>query len=227
MNQKKIFIPTVNYESWKDLVSDPDKQWKSGYSAKSVAKSWESQNTIPVEISNALSKDNIFKDLELLFAVPEFKVSLPGGMRPSQNDVFFLAGNSNSLISCTVEAKVLEDFDKTIKKWYQNPSEGKKTRLNFLLSEVNFPCNKDIEKLRYQLFHRLASSIIMAKKFHAKYACMIVQSFVDDNSKNHYIDFENFVKAYGEDCSKNKPIKLTVTDDINVYVMWVYSEIPE
>lgn len=43
MNQKKILIPTTNAESWKDLLAKPDNQWKNGYSAKSVAESWENR----------------------------------------------------------------------------------------------------------------------------------------------------------------------------------------
>jgi hypothetical protein len=59
-------------------------------------------------------------------------------------------------MSCTVEAKALEDFDKKIKEWYQNPSLGKKERLDFLLKEINFPQISNKDKLRYQLFHRTA-----------------------------------------------------------------------
>jgi hypothetical protein len=37
----------------------------------------------------------------------------------------------------------------------------------------------------------------MARKFHAKYAIMIVQSFVEDDNKNHFKDFKEFIEAYG------------------------------
>lgn len=227
MNQKKIFIPTISAEDWKDLLADPEKHWRDGYSAKSIAQSWEAQNSIPNEIKLAFSAEKKFSNLELLLAIPEFKVSLPGGNRPSQNDVFFLAGNSNGLLSCTVEAKALEDFDKTIKKWYSDPSDGKQNRLDFILKQINFPpeFNKDI--LRYQLFHRLASAVIMAKKFHAKYAFMIIQSFTENDDENHYSDFEKFIGAYGAQSEKEKPIRLTEVDNIEVYAMWVYSKAPQ
>lgn len=223
MNEKKIFTPTISAEDWKDLLADPQRHWRDGYSAKSIAQSWEAQNSIPNEINLAFSAEKEFSNLELLLAIPEFKVSLPGGTKPSQNDVFFLAGNSNGLLACTVEAKALEDFDKTIEKWYKDPSEGKRVRLNFILEQINFPLKFDKDYLRYQLFHRLTSAIIMAKKFHAKYAFMIIQSFTRSDDKNHYSDFENFIGAYGEQSEKERPIRLTKVDNIEVYAMWVYS----
>jgi|LSQX01.1.fsa_nt_gb hypothetical protein len=227
MNQKKIFIPTISAEDWKDLLADPEKHWRDGYSAKSIAQSWEAQNSIPNEIKLAFSAEEKFSNLELLLAIPEFKVSLPGGNRPSQNDVFFLAGNSNGLLSCTVEAKALEDFDKTIKKWYRGPSDGKQNRLDFILKQINFPPEFDKDNLRYQLFHRLASAVIMAKKFHAKFAFMIIQSFTENDDKNHYSDFKDFIGAYRAQSEKEKPIWLTEVDNIEVYAMWVYSKAPQ
>jgi len=226
MKQKKIFIPSINSESWKELLADPQKHWRDGYSAKSVALSWENQNAIPIEIHDALANESLFANIELLIAIPEFKVSLPGGARPSQNDVFFLAANANGLISCTVEAKALEDFDKTIESWYKFPSSGKQTRLEFLLKEINFPSECDKTKLRYQLFHRLASAIIMARKFHAKFALMIIQSFVEDDDKNHYADFKTFTQAYEVQAIKGIPLKLTEVDGIHVFALWVYSKLP-
>lgn len=226
MIQKKIFVPTQNKESWKELLAEPEKHWKKGYSAMSVATSWENENDIPKTIKECLVSNDRFQDIELLFAVPEYKVTLPGGNRPSQNDVFFIAGNSRGLISCTVEAKAREDFDELMGVWYNDPSRGKKERLDFLQQEIGFPTNIDISKLRYQLFHRLASAVIMANKFHARDAMMIIQSFVEDDTENHFEDFHAFVRAYGvEETPKAVPILLTEVEGIKVYVMWVYTDL--
>lgn len=165
-----------------------------------------------------MNTHNDFKNLELLIAIPEFKVPLPGGSRPSQNDIFFLASSSNGLFSFAVEAKAKEDFDKTISEWLIDSSQGKKKRLEYLCNEINIP-SSNIKKLRYQLFHRLASSIIMAKKFHAKYAVMIILSFINEDTHNHYDDFQNFVEAYDVLSSKDIPLKLTEIDDIQVYAI--------
>lgn len=58
----------------------------------------------------------LFKNISLLLAFPEHKVALPGGPRPSQNDIFVLARGNNQLVSLTVEGKVLEPFGDTVGK---------------------------------------------------------------------------------------------------------------
>ena len=222
MNEKQIYIPTKNAKSWKSLLADPERHWRTGYSAKSVAESWERAKGLPKEIVSGLQKAEDTKEAELLFAIPEFKVHLPGGNRASQNDVFAVTSNERGLTSIAVEAKAREDFGKTIANWMQNASEGKIQRLAFILDKIMFPID-EVDELRYQLFHRLASSVIMAEKFHAKNAMMIVQSFVESDEENHYADFERFVSAYTVECLKNKPILLIQNEHINIYAMWIYS----
>ncbi len=222
MKEKQIYIPTFDAESWKYLLADPEKHWKTGYSAKSAANSWERAKGIPKEIYSGLQKCEDTKNAELLLAIPEFKVELPGGTRASQNDIFVITSNETGLTAVTVEAKAKEDFDVRISSWLKDASEGKHERLSFLKERIRFP-NLDSGELRYQLFHRLASAVIMAEKFHAKNALMIIQSFVESDKKNHYHDFEQFVKAYVSSCTKNQPILLAKDEKINIYVMWIYS----
>ncbi len=222
MKEKQIYIPTKNAKSWKSLLADPVRHWRTGYSAKSVANSWERSKGLPKEILSGLQKAEDTKDAELLIALPEFKVHLPGGNRASQNDVFAVTTNERGLTAIAVEAKAREDFDKTMATWMQNASERKLQRLAFILDKILFP-TEALEELRYQLFHRLASSVIMAEKFHAKNAMMIVQSFVESDEENHYADFERFVSAYTVGCLKNEPILLIQNEHINIYAMWIYS----
>lgn len=217
-----IYMPTVNAESWKIFLADPEKQWKTGFSAKLAAESWEKSKGLPSEIFKALNKNENLIDSEMLLAIPEFKVPLPGGKRPSQNDVLAVLSNEKGLSLITVEAKAKENFDNLVEVWNKDQSEGKRKRLDFLLDKTNFP-NKDFQKLRYQLFHRLASAIIMAEKFHAKNAIMVIQSFVSSDLENHYDDFSNFVKAYNRESNKENPIFITEKNGIDVYVLWVQS----
>jgi hypothetical protein len=37
----KFYIPTKGPLSWKELLADPEKQWRTGYSARSLAYCWE------------------------------------------------------------------------------------------------------------------------------------------------------------------------------------------
>ena len=220
--QKRILIPTINSESWKSLLAEPEKQWKEGFSAKSAADSWESSKGFPKEIILAMNKINELKDAELFIAIPEFKVCLDNKKAPSQNDILGLCSNESGLTVFTVESKVHEDFDELVKDWNKNDYESKNNRLSFLLERIAYP-NIDVSNLRYQLFHRLASAVIMAEKFHAKNALMIVQSFEANDELNHYSDFKDFIENYGVFSEKETPIKVAKYNGIDIYVLWVNS----
>ena len=88
------------------------KQWKAGYSARTLAHCWEAADGFPSEVAQALSQttDALLANLMPLLAVPEFKVPLPGGPRASQNDLFVLARSSSGPVSIMVEGKVKESF---------------------------------------------------------------------------------------------------------------------
>ena len=220
MIQKNIFVPTTNAESWKPLLGDPEKHWRDGYSAKSVAESWEKESGVPRKISNILEMVPEFSGAELLMAFPEYKVPLPGGSHPSQNDVFAVLSNAHGVLSMMVEAKAREDFDCTIEEWSAYASDGKKERLAFLLEKISYP-DIAISRMRYQLFHRFASAVIMAEKLHANYALMVVQSFEQDDELNHYADFESFIIPYGVAATKNSVISLGTVKGIHRYALWV------
>ena len=222
MKQKNILIPTTNAESWKTFLAS-ETHWKPGYSAKSAAESWERVEGLPGEIRNAFNKHDSFKDSEMLLAIPEFKVPLPGGSRPSQNDLLVVTSNANGLTVITVEAKVNEDFGQTVKEWLKDASVGKEKRLEYLLTTIDFQSN-EVDNLRYQLFHRLASSVIMAKKFHANKALMIIQSFQEDDERNHFDDYQKFISAYGIKAIKEQIQKIRFINGIDVYVLWVFSK---
>jgi hypothetical protein len=132
----KIFIPAKSPEEWKSFLADSDSHWAKGHSAKALAYCWQEANDFPRSVKEAFKKSsiNIFKSIELLLAFPEYKVSLPGSPRSSQNDIFILARGNDQLISIAVEGKVAEDFGQPIAKWKQQKDEktNKEERLNFL-----------------------------------------------------------------------------------------------
>jgi hypothetical protein len=113
---------------WKRFLADPEKQWKRGYSAMAAALSWEAANGVPPEISKILGGS-----VELLLAIPEHKVALPGGRRESQCDVFALIRVGNETMAIAVEAKVNEPFGPTVSEWMVNARKG---RLNAWVSSV-------------------------------------------------------------------------------------------
>src|SRR3546814_407772 len=104
----KIYIPTSSAEHWAQFLAEPVKHWRQGFSARTLAYSWQEANGFPAEVAAVLADQ--FPSLELLLALPEHQVPLPGGSRPSQNDVWALARSQDQLISIAVEGKVSESF---------------------------------------------------------------------------------------------------------------------
>ena len=84
------------------------------------------------------------------------------------------------------------------------------------------PIPRDI---RYQLLHRTASAVIEAHRFHAKYAIMIIQSFMDDDSENHFSDFGAFLHLYGKETKKGILINLCGSPECQIYAAWVQCKI--
>lgn len=224
MKQKRILVPTDGPESWKDLLANPDKHWREGFSAKSTAISWETANGIPKEIAILFAGEPMMKDVSLAIAIPEYKVTLAGGNRPSQNDVFALLTCSTGLISLMIEGKAKENFDVMLGGWKKRTSaQGVKARLANITENIGLGMQIP-DNICYQLLHRTASAVIEAKRFHAPYAVMLIQSFIDDDSENHYEDFCAFVKLYGKNAKKGKLIRLTDTKGCKLFAAWVQSK---
>ena len=223
---KRIFIPTSKPEDWQQFLAEPEKQWRSGFSAKELAISWETAQGFPVEFQEVFQKgENAdLRNLDLLLAIPEYQVDLPGGSRPSQNDLFVLAKTAHHhLVSITVEGKVDEPFGNKLDQWLRNASQGKQTRLNYLCDKLGLPQNLPGE-IRYQLLHRTASALIEAKRFNARYAMMIVHSF---SSEHKWIeDYQAFLNLFGVEGEVNEIVKLTQQNNISIHAGWIVGKSP-
>jgi hypothetical protein len=223
---KRIFIPTDGPETWKQFLANPDIQWRLGFSAMSTAYSWENANGLPNEIAAVLKSadETAIRDAKLAIALPEYKVRLAGGIRPSQNDVFALLTCPGGLISMMVEGKAREDFDATLGDWKKRTSpQGIRERLADIMDNlgVRQPITDDI---RYQLLHRAASAVIEAKRFHAPYAIVLIQSFVSNDAENHYDDFCKFVNLFKQKTVKNRLIELSCPHERKLFAAWVQSK---
>lgn len=224
--ENKIYIPTKDVDSWKELLANPEKQWETGFSAKAIAYCWESnKNNFPTEIDESLKNSGL--NLDVLFAIPEYKVTLDNGKAPSQNDLFILSKNKdlNELVVIMVEGKVNEPFDNPIEKWYLDESNGKKNRFEFLAEklEIDESISK-YNKLRYQLFHRTVSAILTAEKFCAKKAVMIIHSFSPKNKwHNDYLEFVKMLNPnpnISEEVGTIERCK-TLKSGIELYIGWI------
>lgn len=217
----RILIPPGSAEQWKALLAEPDKQWKKGHSARTLAHCWQEAAGFPVEVNRILKQAAPFCQIEILIAIPEHQVVLPGGGMHSQNDLWVLARCPEGLVSIAVEGKVAEPFGPTIQEWDYASSAGKQERLEFLCSELNlrFPPPGHI---RYQLLHRTVSAILEAKRYFAKYAVMLVHSFSD--SDKWLDDFERFASLFGTTGSPNQLLNIDTRGDISLFLGWVRGE---
>lgn len=189
---KRIFVPTKTCTDWQLLLGKPKLHWKKGRSAMSAAACWEeSQPRLPYEISLVLesANDPSLSNLELLIAIPEWEVELPGGNTASQTDVLAITRNEAGLVILGVEAKVDEPFGPTLEEKKRGATEGQLSRIAYLEKELGrtVPFKDNI---RYQLLHRTVSALLAARAFHAPVAVMLVHSFSQTSKWRD--DFEVF-----------------------------------
>ena len=214
----RIFVPSTGPDSWRSLLAEPETQWKREYSARTLAHCWEDHDGFPPEVRAVLADHPQLASAEPLLIFPEWKVSLPGGRRPSQNDVWALARSAEGLISVTVEGKVKESFDKTLAEWKVDASPGKGARLAFLAEVLGLatPLN---DAVRYQLLHRAASAVIEAERFGAAHAVMLVHSFSQEDL--WFDDFALFVSQFGLNAEVGRIASATARNGMPLHLGWV------
>ena len=220
-NSKKIFIPSKGSQDWEPLLANKN-HWKPGHSAQELANCWQKADDFPESVRKVFkdSEIDLFQNVELLLAFPEYKVPLPSEEgHPSQNDIFILAKGNCQLISITVEGKVKEGFGDTVAIWLnKDNSEGKEKRLKFLLNKLQLN-EERVKPICYQLLHRTASAIIEAERFGAKNALMLVHSFSKDNEGlEHYSQFSKLFNWFGKE---NSLVFAKNIRGIDLYLCWV------
>jgi hypothetical protein len=218
----QILVPLLSLEQWRFYLADPEKHWETGYSAKSLASCWYESDGFPRSIDEVFKKSGKpFINLHPIIMLAEHKVALPGGSRSSQNDLWVLARNDKEMFSIAIEGKVNETFDKTIKEWFKDETEGKRERFGFLnkILEIDIPSDSSI---RYQLLHRTASAIIEAKKFRTEHAMMLVHSFSQDDA--WFEDYEAFVSLWGLKPKKNAICSTRLSSGNGLHFAWIQGE---
>ena len=189
-----FLVPTSGVNDWKELLASPEKHWREGYSAHALATRWQDAKGFPSEISALFATHSEFADIQMLLGIPEHKVSLPGGSRASQTDLWVLGRTPDDLVSIAVEGKVRESFGPTLAEWMLDETPGKTTRWNALCGLLGLSPGCD-QSLRYQLVHRTASAVLEAKRFLAGKAVLVVHSF--SAQQDGFDDFQAFVGQFG------------------------------
>ena len=216
----RFFAPADMPTDWQKLLAKPDLHWKTGYSARSLAHSWTEAKGFPAEVQAVFDETGVvcLRDLQFLIGIPEHEVPLPGGRRPSQNDVFVLASGSDGLVSIAVEGKVSESFDVPVDERFSEPTPGQTVRLEFLLELLELERDA-VGGIGYQLLHRTASAVLEARRFGARHAVMLVHSFSQE--LEHFSDYAAFAGLYGHSVSANELIEVRRLGDVTLYLGWV------
>jgi hypothetical protein len=213
----RIFLPSKGPDDWKAFLADP-KHWKPKYSAWTLAHAWEDAEGFPPEVKAVLSGHPDLADADPLLTLPEWQVPLPGGARPSQNDIWVLAKARGELVSIAVEGKVEEPFGPTLAEWKADFSPGKTTRLAFLQSVLGLKGGL-ADTIRYQLLHRTASAVIEAQRFGARHAIMLVHSFSRED--RWFEDFAALVSLFGERAEIGRLASTKADGGMSLHLGWV------
>ena len=211
-----MYVPSAGPDSWRQFLAQPDRQWVSGYSARTLAHSWEAAGGLPSEVRAAL--ETVVTAPRLLLALPEHKTPLPGGRRESQSDVFALIRSDEHLIATTIEGKVDEPFGPTVAEWLQEASPGKRTRLDAVCAFLGLSAAPDGD-VRYQLLHRTAAAVIEAERFAAGAAAMIVHSFSPD--ARWHADYGRFTALLGAEAPVGSAARVQLPSGKPLYLAWV------
>jgi hypothetical protein len=220
---KRIFIPTHSLTDWQRLLAKPDLHWQPRRSALTAAAAWEdAEDHLPPEIAAALEASGAaaLQDVQLLVAIPEWGVELPGGERPSQTDILALCGNDHGLVAIAVEAKVDEPFGPTLAQTRADASPAQQQRLDFLHDTLGLSTPLP-DAVRYQLVHRTASAILVARAFHAGTTVMVVQSFDPKGEEGEgWRDFQAFATALDVSAHPGQAALVPAREHPALFVAW-------
>jgi hypothetical protein len=219
----RILAFTSGPQDWQALLADPVKHWKSGYSARTLAYSWEAADGFPSEVALPFTQttEPLLANLTPLLAVPEFKVPLPGGVRASQNDIFVLARSSSGPVSVMVEGKVKESFGPTLDEWRSEGSVGKEERLSFLLHSLGLG-TIPAGAVRYQLLHRAASAIITGEQYRAVAAVVLIHSFSQE--RVGWSDYQAFTRLFGVEAAVGSVQRLGSSSSVPLFGVWAVGD---
>lgn len=219
-----FFVATSGPDDWQRFLSSPSNQWRTGYSAKTLAYCWEAAKGFPESVVRVFSDSEYprIKNMEFILGLTEHQTPLVGGSRPSQSDIFVLARSEHGLISMTVEGKVDEAFgSSSTGDWLQDSSPGKRERLADLRKRLGLS-RKNVDHIWYQLLHRTAAALIEAERFQAKTAIMLVHSFSQNHA--HFEEYQDFLDLYGKSALPNSVTPIGRRGGIELYTAWVVGE---
>ena len=223
-----ILVPATSTKDWQMLLRDPVKQWRHGYSAKSLADHWQGEHGFPADVKRMFETASVpgITDAEMLLGIPEAGTKLPGGGYDSQTDLFVLAKCRDGLITITVEGKVSESFDQIVERWLHKDQRAanRQERLDGLCKILGIGVG-DAMGLRYQLLHRTASALIEAERYSATTAVMLVHSF--SSERKWFEDFVAFGATMGVSVEAGRLVDVGMRLNRRLLLGWLTSPVKE
>ena len=189
---RRLHVPLTKPEDVIPHLAKQEAHWRAGYSAQELAVVWaNASGEFPERVRAVLNCVPEYANAELIDGFFEREVEL-GTAGRSQTDLMVVAGLGRELGLIAVEGKAEESFAELVSEWNKTP--GKQRRLEALCQTLEIEPERTGE-LRYQLFHRTASSIYEARRYRSRNALMLVHSF----SRTHrwFEDFARFADALG------------------------------
>jgi len=196
-----------------------NRQWKDGRSAKELARSWfRKEYPCPPEEMRLLL-DRAFRT-EIMFdqARSECIIELDDFKGEHRNcDLVVLCRAGTQQIAINIEAKADEPFGDTIGEYYDqkaNSQSNAPARIRQLsLALFGRVPDEAIRKLRYQLLHAAAATLIESASSGTELGLLLVHEFrskslSDNKLRQNHTDWTAFVRAFPEltnaDVDKNQ-----------------------
>ena len=224
----RLCIETRGAANWRERLASPDTQWRRRYSALETAASWElassSSTGLPEPIAE-LFRGSDYGDPELMFALAEHKVPLPGGRTESQCDVWALLHTGAGLVSLSAEAKANEPFgqnNESLAEWLvaeesDKSHRNRETRWEHIRKHLPTIGADGYSQVAYQLLHRCATAVIEAGRLRLTNAAFVVQAF--DSPKESFEAFSRFCQAMGLRAERGR-MRMTVVGNVHLGVGW-------
>lgn len=185
------------------------RQWKDGRSAKELARSWfRKEFACPPEEMQLLLERTFRAEMAFDEATPECIIELDDFVGEQRNcDLVVLCNAGTKRMVINVEAKADEPFGDVIGEYYDRTT-GSGSRVPERIRQLSRALfgrepDETIRKLRYQLLHAAAATLIEAERRGAQLGLFLIHEFRStslnrNNLAQNGADWENFVHAFPE-----------------------------
>ena len=214
----RFFVPARTPEDWTQSRTNTAR--KDSSPADSLARAWQGAGGFPPAVQRVLdaSGEDALQGLEVLAAFPEYELPLLGDDGPSISDLFVLAKGRRGLVSVMVEGTATGAFGPMVCEWLV---EGAKTKMRLLshLCEVLGADIGEIQSAPYRLFLQAAGALVVAERFEAAAAVVVVHSF--SGTDEGFQEYSLFCRLFGTAAVADGVVEAHRTQMRRLFFAWV------